>query len=66
MRWGVITGLAIGSWVSYNYIFPDAVLGTRLADITIGDILRIVGGLIITFVAVVIGHFIDIGRGAAD
>lgn len=66
MRWGAIIGLVIGGWVSYTFIFPHDVLSISLAAITIGDILRIVGGLIATFIAAVIGHFIDIGRGAAE
>lgn len=44
MWWGAIVGFAIGSWLSYSFIFPADIIGLKLAGITIGDLLRIFGG----------------------
>lgn len=66
MWWGTIVGLVIGVWLSYSFIFPADILGLKLAAITIGDLLRIFGGLVATVVAAKLGHLVDIVLGNAD
>jgi hypothetical protein len=66
MWWGTIIGFAIGAWLSYNFILPTDILSLKLAAMTIGDILRIIGALVATLVIAGIGHIVDIGLGNAD
>jgi len=66
MWWGTIIGFVIGAWLSYSFIFPADILDLKLAAITIGDLLRILGGLVATVVVAGIGHLVDIGLGNAD
>lgn len=66
MLWGTIVGLVVGVWVSYSFILPVDILNLKLSAITIGDILRIFGALVITIVAAKVGHLVDIGTGNTD
>lgn len=55
---GIIIGFLIGGSITYNFILPANILDLRLVDITIRDLLRIIGGLVATAVATWIGGFI--------
>ena len=66
MWWGTIVGLVIGGWLSYSFVLPTDVLNLKLAAITIGDLLRIFGALVVTLVTTGIGHLVDVGLGNAD
>lgn len=52
---GLIIGAGVGLWLSNLFIFPNDVLSLKLADITIGDILRIPGGLVVVLFGGIIG-----------
>jgi hypothetical protein len=64
---GGIIGFGAGLWLSVMFIFPDHALRTPLSAMTLGYILRILGGLIVTLVGggiggsigAVIGNYID-------
>ncbi|MGD0236210.1 MAG: hypothetical protein ABSC55_16950 [Syntrophorhabdales bacterium] len=58
MLWGIIIGLGVGAWLSYSFILPADVLNLKLAEITIGDILRILGAFFATFGGAGIGSLI--------
>jgi hypothetical protein len=66
MWWGTIIGLAIGAWLSYSFILPTGILDVKLAEMTIGHLLRIFGGLVAIAIVAGIGHLVDIGLGKAD
>jgi hypothetical protein len=66
MWWGTIIGLGLGAWLSYSFILPVGILGLKLAELTIGDVLRVFGGLAATILAAGIGYLIDVGVGNAD
>jgi hypothetical protein len=55
---GSIIGLGAGFFVSYFFIFPNDMLNLRLAMITMGDILRILGGIIVLVIGSTIGYWI--------
>lgn len=42
---GGVIGLVIGIYISCSFIFPADILALKLVNMTIGDILRILGGL---------------------
>jgi len=65
MWWGTLVGLGIGFWLAYTFIFPADILNIRLAAMTIGDLLRIFGGLVVTALVGAIGYLVDIGFGKA-
>jgi hypothetical protein len=60
---GLIVGFAVGCVVSYLFIFPANILNLKLADLTIGDLLRIFGGLgcigLASSLGLRIGHRVD-------
>lgn len=56
---GTIVGFLIGVSISYNVILPAGLWGLKLADITIGDILRIIGALVATGIVTGIGVVVD-------
>jgi hypothetical protein len=56
---GIICGV-IGFAISYFFIFPKDFLSLKLVDMTVGDILWIIGGVVIPIIGLVIGHAIDI------
>ena len=66
MLWGTIIGFVIGVFVSYSFIFPANILDLRLVAMTIGDLLRIFGGLVATVVVAYIGYLVDICLGNTD
>jgi hypothetical protein len=55
---GFIIGVGLGLWLSSIFIFPSDVLNLKLAAMTIGDFLRIIGGLAVTIILGIIGGFI--------
>ena len=59
MFWGTIIGLIIGASLSYNFILPADVWNLKLAAMTIGDLIRILGALVVTFGVGGIGLLID-------
>jgi hypothetical protein len=48
---GGVIGLGIGLALSYFFIFPTDILSMKLIDLTIGDLLRILAGLVVTLFA---------------
>lgn len=58
MGFGLLVGLCAGLWLSVTFIFPADVLSIKLTALTIGDLLRILGGALATIAATVIGTFI--------
>jgi hypothetical protein len=66
MWWGTFAGVAVSVWLSYSFVLPSDILNLQLSAITIGDILRMFGALIITVVISYIGHLVDIGIGNAE
>ena len=56
---GTIIGLAAGAWVSYSFVLPTDVLSLKLAEITIGDILRILASFVIFLAGGGIGALMD-------
>jgi len=52
---GIIIGAGAGFWLSNLFIFPTDILNLKFADMTIGDILRILGGLLPVCWGAVIG-----------
>jgi hypothetical protein len=59
---GGIIGLGVGLWVSVSFIFPSNVLDLKLADMTIGDVGRILGGMVVTLLGLGFGA----GMGSND
>ena len=57
-----IIGIAVGAWVSCTLVLPADVLNLKLAEITIGDLLRIVAALVVPFAAAGIVLLIDKSR----
>ena len=55
---GVVLGLGVGLWLSVMFIFPDNVLNIPLSAMTLGYILRLLGGLSVTLLGAAIGGFI--------
>lgn len=55
---GTIVGFAIGIWFAYNLIFPPDLLNIRLSELTIGNILRIIGGILVAVIIAGIGNLI--------
>lgn len=66
MWWGTIVGFAFGIWLSYSYILPGDILNLKLSALTVGDIFRMIGALVIIGICAGIGHLVDIGTGNAD
>jgi hypothetical protein len=58
MLMGIIIGLLVGASITYNFILPANILDLRVVDITIRDLLRIIGGLVATGVATWVGAYI--------
>ena len=59
MPWGKIVGLAVGALLSYFFILPADVLNIELAVTSISDLLRVFGAVVVTVMAIGIGHFVD-------
>jgi hypothetical protein len=57
MVWGFI-GFCVGAYISYSFILPDGLLNIKLATLTIGDILRVIGSLALVFLTTGIGGVI--------
>ncbi len=55
---GGIIGFIVGLVISNAFIFPADVLSLKLANLTIGDVLRIIGGIAAILIAAWIGWFI--------
>jgi len=55
---GSIIGVAAGLWISHAFIFPADVLHLHPSTISIGDLLRIIGGIFVTFGVAGIGGII--------
>jgi hypothetical protein len=65
MYLGAITGVIVCFLIAKSFIFPVDILGLKLAEITIGDILRIVGGVVVIIIGWFVGGFIG-GIGHKD
>lgn len=52
---GALIGLAIGYAVCYFFIFPTDLLSIKLVNLTIGDVLRILGGLVVILITTIVG-----------
>jgi uncharacterized membrane protein SpoIIM required for sporulation len=55
---GFIIGAGVGFLLSAFFIIPGAVLNIRLVALAIGDILRIIGAVVVVFVGGIIGGYI--------
>jgi hypothetical protein len=55
---GAIVGFVAGLFLSNAFIFPAEVLSLKFAVMTIGDFLRIIGGVLVTLLATGIGGII--------
>ena len=53
--WGFIIGAGTGFLLSTVFIFPPDILNIKLLNMTIGDILRILGGLLVVPLGGVMG-----------
>ena len=58
MLTGIIIGFLVGASITYNFILPANILDFRVVDMTIRDLLRTMGGLVVTGVATLIGAYI--------
>jgi hypothetical protein len=65
MWWGTIIGFIGGSWLSYVFIFPAGFFSMKLLALTMGDLLRIFGALVVALIAAGIGHLVDVTLGNA-
>lgn len=61
---GAFIGLAIGYAACHFFIFPADLLSIKLAELTIGDVLRILGGIAVILFTTVIGG--NIGSAIED
>ncbi len=60
MPFGKIAGLAVGIFVAHYFILPQGILHTLYSrPIPMTDLLRLFAALIITIVAMALGHFFD-------
>jgi hypothetical protein len=55
---GFIIGAGAGLLLSAFFIIPEAVLNIRLVALAIGDILCIIGAVVVVFVGGIIGGYI--------
>jgi len=55
---GFIIGVGAGLLLSNFFIFPNDILSLRLVAMTVGDLLRILGGVVVAVIVGVIGGFI--------
>ncbi len=52
----ILIGLAMGAFLSYRFIFPaDYWLSLNIANLTIGDILRVFCGVMVTLLGGIVG-----------
>lgn len=66
MWWTTIVGFGVGLVLSHVWIFPAHAVDMRLVNMTVGDLLRIFGGLVASVTAAGIGNLADIGFGRSD
>lgn len=55
---GAIVGLVIFYFIASNFIFPAGLLRIKIMELTIGDLLLIIVGLIVILIGGIIGGII--------
>jgi hypothetical protein len=52
---GGLIGFGIALVLSIYFIFPTGMLNIKIVDLTVGDVLRIVAGVIVIIISIIIG-----------